>query len=160
MTVGECNLMNILVDYESYMLIPSNKSLLSLSLLIVSLLVVVVLISEASMFSWTVSLIGPVVVMPLSGPGPGPGPGPGAAAMRAYADTSDIFGLSKTTVPFFTFPLSVSRSRKFRAKAVGGQAPITTVFAVTVAAARPSLTSSVTGTPSVPAAIRTRPIRQ
>lgn len=33
------------------MFVPSNKSLLSLSLLIVSLLVVVVLISEASMFS-------------------------------------------------------------------------------------------------------------
>lgn len=136
------------------MLIPSNKSLLSLSLLIVSLLVVVVLISEASMFSWTVSLIGPVVVMPLSGPG--------AAAMGAYADTSDIFGLSKTTVPFFPFPLSVSRSRKFRSKAVGGQAPITTVVAVmvAVAAARPSSTSSVSRTPSVPTAIRARPIRQ
>lgn len=152
MTVGECNSMNYLVDYESYMLIPSDKSLLSLSLLIVSLLVVVVLVSEASMFSWTVSLIGPVVVMPLSGPG--------AAAMGAYADTSDIFGLSKTTVPFFAFPLSVSWSRKFRAKAVGGEAPITTAVAVTVAAARPTSTSSVSRTPSVSAAIRARPIRQ
>lgn len=138
------------------MFIPSNKSLLSLSLLIVSLLVVVVFISEASMFSKSVSLIGPVVVMPFSGPGAGPG----AAAMGAYADTSDIFGLSKTTVPFFAFPLSVPRSRKFRAKAVGGQAPITTVVAVTVSAARPSSTSLVSRTPSVPAAIRARPIRQ
>lgn len=152
MTVGKCNSINNLVDYESYMLIPSNKSLLSLSLLVVSLLVVVVLISEASMFPWTVSLIGPVVVMPLSGPG--------AAAMGAYADTSDIFSLSKTTVPLFAFPLPVSRSRKFRPKAVGGQASITAAVAVTVAAARPSSTSSISRTPSVPATIRARPIRQ
>lgn len=42
--------MNDLEDYESYV-VPCNKSLLSLSLLIVSLLVVVVVISETSMFS-------------------------------------------------------------------------------------------------------------
>lgn len=86
------------------------------------------------------------------------GPGPRSTAVGAYADTSDVFGLSKTTVAFFAFDLPVSRSRKFRAEAVGGQAPTTTVVAV--AAARPSSTSSVARTPPVPAAIRTRPIRQ
>lgn len=151
--MAECNSVFNVVDYASYMRIPCNKSLLSLSLLFVSLLVVVVLLPEASMFPRSVSLVaGPVVVMSLSGPG--------AAAMGAYADAPDIFGLSKTTVPFFAFPISVPGSREFRAKAVGGQAPITAVVAVTVAAARPSPTSPVPGTPPVSAAIRARPIRQ
>lgn len=99
-------------------------------------------------------MIRPVVVMPLSGPGPGPG----ATAVGAYADTSDIFGLSKTTVPFFAFPLPVSRSRQLGAKAVGGQAPIATVVAV--AAARPSSTSSFSRTPPVPSAIGAGAVRQ
>lgn len=135
--------------------LPGQKRLLSLSLSVVSLLFIIVIISEATMFPWTVSLVGPVVaviVVSLSGPG-----ARAATAGTSYADTSDGFRLSETTVPLFVFSLFVARFRKFWPKAIWREAPIAT--ATTTATARTRPRSSGSRAPWIPAAIGARAIR-
>lgn len=93
-------------------MLPGDKSLLSLSLSVVPLLLVVIFIFEASVFTRSVPLLGPVVVAVVVGvvvvalPGPGPGPGP-----ASYADPSEVSRLSESVLPLLALPLPVAGLR-------------------------------------------------
>lgn len=142
-----------------FLIIPGDKSLLSLSLSIVSLLIVVVIVFEAALLPSPVPLLGPVVVVALPGTGPGPRSGPGAPPVgTSYAKTSKVSRLPKTTLSVFTFPLPVSRLGKFGPKTVRGQATVATVFAV--AATGTTTRSPKTRTARISVTTRTRTIRR
>lgn len=141
-------------------MLPGDEGLLSLSLSVVPLLLIVIIIFEAAMFSRTVPLLGPVVVVstvtiPGSGSGPGPGPGPRPTPTGAsYADPPDVSGLFEPAIPLLVLLLPVTRLRQFGSEAVRRQAPLTAVAAVAAAGASARSPGPRTPrTPGLPAAV-------
>ena len=167
-------------------MLPGYEGLLSLSLSVVPVLFVVVIILEAAMFPWSVSLLGPVAVTGVVVPGvvavtgvavtwvvvPGVAggavadaggdgaglslSGPGPAA-ASYADPSDVSRLSEPTLPLLALPFPVPRLREFGPEAVRGQAPFVASAAVTAAGASPRSPGPRAARP--PAAVRVRLVR-
>lgn len=76
----------------------------------------------------------------------------------SYADPSNVSGLFESTLPFLSLPLTVAWLRKFGSEAVRRQATVAAVAAMATAGAGPRSTGPRTAW--LPAAVRTRSIRQ